>query len=81
MGPRRYRDAGAAILKTRRDQRDTREREVLRRALAVVAGLLLAAAALYALLTGSQAPPSAEIDEGSRRQLEAVLRDATEAAP
>jgi len=50
----------------------------LRRAFAVVAGLLLAAAALYALLTGSQAPPSAEIDESSQRQLEAVLRDAAE---
>jgi len=64
----------------------------MKRALAFLTGLSLAAAALYALLTatapptpappstGSEASPagSAEIDEASRRELEAVLRKAAE---
>ena len=52
----------------------------MKRALALCAGLALAAGALYALLTATAPPPAedpgAEIDEASRKRLEAVLREA-----
>lgn len=44
----------------------------------IVAGLGLAVAALYALLTLQQKPPDEAIDEASRARLEAVLRDTQE---
>ena len=46
----------------------------MKRGLALAAGLLAAALALYALLGRSPAPPEEEIDDASRAALEDVLR-------
>ena len=51
----------------------------MKRGLALAAGLLAAALALYALLRPSPAPPSEEdIDDASRAALEEVLRQEDE---
>jgi hypothetical protein len=51
----------------------------VRRALALAAGLVAAALALWALFGGSPPPaPDEEIDDASRRALEEVLRQEDE---